>query len=156
MASGIAAAALVGVGIGRFTAPSNDATLPPSAPQATAQRTTPEEAQLELLAERSAQLFTAVVQREPTTNDSVWAASVATMLWTTRQLLGTPALDASRQAVLQDLEMVLVQLLGASSDPDPIEMDLAREAIQLRDLVPRLGALRLSTVPRARPDVEAT
>ena len=145
-ASGIAAAGIIGVGLGRLTAPNNATPPGRHAISVPASRPSPEEMQLSLLAESSATLFSAVVQREPTSNDSAWTANVTTLLWSTRQLLGTPALDASRQAVLEDLELVLVQLLGSSGTSDAFEMDLARRAIQQRELLPRLGALRAVTV----------
>ena len=155
-ASGIAAAGLLGVGIGRMTVPGIAAPSDERAATALVPSPSPEEVQLSLLAESSSNLFTAVVQREPTRSDSAWTTRVATMLWTTRQLLGTPTLDASRQAILEDLELVLVQLLGSSGTADPFEMDLAREAIELRDLLPRLGALRVVVVSHQEPSGEST
>lgn len=154
--SGIAAATLIGAGLGRFTAPSPAAPPGSMAQIVSSGRSSPEEMQLGALAESSASLFTAVVQHEPMASDSTWRVSVSTMLWTTRQLLGTPELDVSRQAILQDLELVLVQLLGVSPGSDPLELDLAREAIQLRDMVPRLGALRSTAESPARSRGEAT
>ena len=155
-ASGIAAAGILGVGLGRLTAPNNATPPGDQAISVPASLPSPEEMQLSLLAESSATLFAAVVQREPTRNDSAWTASVATLLWSTRQLLGTSALDASRQAVLEDLELVLVQLLGSSATSDPFEMELARQAIERRDLLPRLGALRVVTVSVNLPSGQST
>lgn len=156
MVGGIAAALLLGIGIGRRTAPSTGLPSERTTVSAGAHQVTAEDIELDLLAERSAVLFNNVVQRDPMLTDSAWAASVMTLLWTTRQLLETPSLGASQQAILQDLELVLVQLLGVSHGSDPVEMDLAREAIQLRDLVPRLTALRVTAAARARSAEETT
>lgn len=156
LVTGIAAAALLGVVIGRE---SRSAAVHPEVPVTETAATTPgtpEELQLQALAETSVTLFTAVVQREPVVNDSAWTASVTAMLWAARRLLSTPGIGAARQALLQDLELVLVQLLGAAGATASFEMELAREAIEMRDIVSRLGAVHIVAAPGTSRIGEAT
>jgi hypothetical protein len=148
-AAWFAAAALIGLGLGRRSVP-----IAPSAAVLVdtmwVDRPSLEQLQLDALAASSATLLTAVVRGEPMTPDSTWRSGITTMLWATRQLLDAPTLDVSRVAILQDLELVLVQLLGISPGSDSLELELARDAIQWRALVARIAALPSGEAPPAR------
>jgi hypothetical protein len=63
------------------------------------------------------------------------------LLLTTRLLLDSPAADDVRtRALLEDLELVLAQVVRLQSDGNqgPAELDLIRQAMDSRDVMPRL------------------
>jgi hypothetical protein len=61
------------------------------------------------------------------------------LLLTTRLLLDSPAAaDPRFRNLLDDLELVLAQIVRLQSDQSPAELDLIRQALEQRDVLPRL------------------
>lgn len=61
------------------------------------------------------------------------------LLLTTRLLLDSPAAaDPRFRTLLEDLELVLAQVARLQKDQGPIDLDLIREALEQRDVLPRL------------------
>jgi hypothetical protein len=61
------------------------------------------------------------------------------LLLTTRLLLDSPAADDPRfRSLLDDLELVLAQVVRLQSDQGRAELDLIRQALEQRDVLPRL------------------
>ena len=61
------------------------------------------------------------------------------LLQTTRLLLDSPAAaDPRFRNLLEDLELVLAQIVRLQSDQSPAELDLIRQALEQRDVLPRL------------------
>ena len=61
------------------------------------------------------------------------------LLLTTRLLLDSPAAaDARLRGLLEDLELVLAQVVRLQSDQRPAELELIRQALDQRDVLPRL------------------
>ena len=74
------------------------------------------------------------------------------LLSTTRLLLDSPAAasDARLKQLLEDLELVLAQLSRLPAEHGGAEIDLITEALERRDVVPRLRSavvLRLPSAP---------
>ena len=61
------------------------------------------------------------------------------LLLTTRLLLDSPAASDPRfRTLLDDLELVLAQVVRLQSDQSREELDLIRQALEQRDVLPRL------------------
>lgn len=61
------------------------------------------------------------------------------LLLTTRLLLDSPAADDPRlRGLLEDLELVLAQVVRLQTDHGGTELDLIRQALDQRDVLPRL------------------
>ena len=124
--SGIAALLIVGIGIGRITAPGthelaagNGAVTPSKSPSAAleiaaAQHLSQSEAYLTL--------FRASVRSNDM--DSLPVATARQLLATNRLLLDSPVADARLRPLLLDLELVLAEItqLGSTTRPDDIKL----------------------------------
>lgn len=157
---GIAAALVIGIGVGRWSArvsagratvatasrpdsaaalSSTPSPLAPSAPGPVSQVTT------EYLGETAA-LLAALPRSAPTGgagagggSDTRFAVQAAELLTTTRLLLDSPAAqDPQLHSLLEDLELVLAQIARLPAQRGREELDLIREALEQRDVVPRL------------------
>jgi len=61
------------------------------------------------------------------------------LLLTTRLLLDSPAAQDPRlRVLLEDLELVLAQVVRMQTDQQPAELDIIRQALEQRDVLPRL------------------
>ena len=140
---GLAAAAvlLVGVAIGRFSAPppggrrtTTDVAAAPAAPDlayrvAAAQYLTRTEALLTG--------FRSDVRR--TASDTQFVAQARELLLTTRLMLGSPVAKSSRmKALLEDLEVVLAQIATLPSGRRSEDARLINEAIEQRSVLLKL------------------
>jgi hypothetical protein len=146
-AAGIAATLLVGIGIGRFTAvPASDerpivadATIPapPPAPNPL-QRTT-----YEYLDETVTLL--ASLPKDGERGNAQFLARAHQLLGTTRMLLDSPvAGDPRLRDLLEDLELVLAQVARLRAAPRAEELTFIAEAMDERDVVPRLRVVAAS------------
>jgi hypothetical protein len=71
--------------------------------------------------------------------DASFARRADDLLLQTRMLLDSPAaMDPAMRSLFEDLEMILAQVIRLKADPDPTRIDLLNEALQQRDLIPRL------------------
>jgi hypothetical protein len=146
---GIAAALVMGVGVGRFA-------LPGAAPVVAVGGTEADSASpaaaydrvsSELLG-RTVLLLTALPGEGERRGGSERVAMQATELLTsTRLLLDSPAADDLRfKALLEDLELVLTQIAMLQSGHASEELDFITDALVERDVVPRIrtAAARLA------------
>jgi hypothetical protein len=158
-AVGVAATLLIGVGIGRFTAPgtadggdaadlaslpvARDATLPVANDVAEPlQRATSE-----YLDETVALL--ASLRRDVRTtgapSNARFVAQATLLLGTTRLLIDSPAASDPRlRDLLEDLELVLAQVAKLRTEPRPEELTFITEAMDERAVVPRMRTVAAS------------
>lgn len=148
-ALGIAAALLVGVGLGRagerwIGGPAGVfAPLPSGAAVAVANEPAMDDAfrvaAVRHLGESVALLASFSVAGGQAEPDSLFMAQARELLTTTRLLMDTPANgDPNVAALLQDLELVLAQVARLTGGPDTTDVQLIADALATRDLVPRL------------------
>lgn len=164
-AAGIAATLLVGVGIGRLTAPGTPATgVPAVAAASGAPSTAParpgvtlvpaanvaeplQRATFEYLA-RAVTLLDSLprsAQGASLGGDARFVSDAAQLLGTTRLLLDSPAAqDPRMRDLLEDLELVLAQVARLRTAPRADELTFIAEAMDSRDVVPRLRTVAAS------------
>ena len=71
--------------------------------------------------------------------DDLYVGRAHDLLLTTRLLLDSPASDDPRlRALLEDLELVLAQVVRLQVDQGGTELELIRQALEQRDVLPRL------------------
>ena len=138
----MAAVLVLGVAIGRYT------TRGPASPVQVAARTTSEtpdlEASYQLSAERYlGQTVTLVAglpkQLQSGRIDSAYVARASESLTQLRLLMDSPAASNPRlRALFEDLELVLVQVVQMPANGSATDAKLIRQAMQERDVMPRL------------------
>jgi hypothetical protein len=139
----LAAVLLLGVAIGRFglprsatpttiatAAPSADSVAVPEAYQSTTSR---------YLGQTAALLVSLPGDVTSSRGDELYVGRAHDLLLTTRLLLDSPAATDPRfRALLEDLELVLAQVVRLQSERSGPELDLIRQALEQRDVLPRL------------------
>ena len=140
----LAAVLLIGVAIGRFaiprpdpapvtaalTAPAGDSVAVPQAYQGTTSR---------YLGQTAALLVSLPTEGRSEGADAVYLNRAHDLLLTTRLLLDSPAAaDPRFRTLLEDLELVLAQVVRLQSAQSRAELDLIRQALEQRDVLPRL------------------
>ncbi len=142
-AAGIAAALVLGIGIGRYSARPIEAELPafvdatdrPDSvrlPADPLQRTTSSFL-------RDAETLLASAPLEANAVDADFVATSRLMLSSTRLLLDSPAAnDPVLRSMLEDLELILAQFARLRSAPRAEELTFIADAMDERDVVPRL------------------
>lgn len=142
---GLAAALVVGVGIGRLTGarPQFVATLDTSRLASRALRpadsTSYDGTTARYLGQTAALLIALPAETRAGRTDERFVARAAELLTTTRLLLDSPAAaDPKVRALLEDVELVLAQIAHLESDRDRVELELIAQALEQRDLLPRL------------------
>ena len=71
--------------------------------------------------------------------DAAFVSQADALLLQTRLLLDSPAAaDPAFRALLDDLEIVLAQVVRLDARRDPMEVDFLHEALEQRDVLPRL------------------
>jgi hypothetical protein len=140
---GIAAALVMGVGIGRLTRPNptivatadTGARTPDLAPRTPDyDRTTARH-----FGQTAALLIALPSEARAARTDQRFVARAAELLTTTRLLLDSPtAADPRVRALLEDVELVLAQVAHLESDRGRVEFELIAQALEQRDLLPRL------------------
>ena len=137
----MAAVLVLGVAIGRFT------TIAPTTPGPTSTIATqaPDvEASYQLSAERYlGQAVTLVAglpkQLQSGRMDSAYVARASESLTQLRLIMDSPAASNPRlRALFEDLELVLVQVVQMPATDNAIDAKLIRQAMQERDVMPRL------------------
>jgi hypothetical protein len=138
---GLAAALVVGVGIGRLTGPRPEQVATLDAPR-TAPRPQPadyDRATARYLGQTAALLVTLPAEMRAGRADQRFVARAAELLTTTRLLLDSPAAaDPKVRALLEDVELVLAQVAHLDSEGGRVELELIAQALDQRDLLPRL------------------
>jgi hypothetical protein len=140
----LAAVLVLGVAIGRFALPRNELVLPnvalgvpspdslavPEAYQTTTSR---------YLGQTAALLVALPAEAQSDAADAIYHNRAHDLLLTTRLLLDSPAATDPRfRTLLEDLELVLAQVVRLQSEQSRAELDLIRQALEQRDVLPRL------------------
>jgi len=138
----LAAVLLIGVAIGRLTArrapvpqmadarSRADSLAVPEPYQSTTSR---------YLGQAAALLVSLPAEVRADRADERYLGRAHDLLLTTRLLLDSPAADDPRlRALLEDLELVLAQVVRLQTDQGGTELDLIRQALDQRDVLPRL------------------
>jgi hypothetical protein len=141
----LAAVLLLGVAIGRFAIPRTSQPAPATPPVAQAPRDSvavPEPYQTttsRYLGQATALLAALPAEVGPGNEDSPYRGRAHDLLLTTRLLLDTPASGDPRfRTLLEDLELVLAQVVRLQSAESAEELELIRQALEQRDVLPRL------------------
>jgi hypothetical protein len=142
---GMAAALVAGVGIGRLTtrAPgtlaSADFPRPASHDPRLVDTTSYDGATARYLGQTAALLIALPAEARAGRTDQRFVARATELLTTTRLLLDSPAAaDPKVRALLEDVELVLAQVAHLESDRGRVEFELIAQALEQRDLLPRL------------------
>lgn len=140
----LAAVLLIGVAIGRFSLPRTEpaaATIAAAAP-ATDSMAVPEAYQSttsRYLGQTVALLVALPSDGRSDRANDLYMDRAHDLLLTTRLLLDSPAsTDPRFRNLLEDLELVLAQVVRLQSDQSRAELDLIRQALEQRDVLPRL------------------
>lgn len=148
---GLAAALVMGVGVGRFAMPTATTVVAVADSSATPDLAAPSQAYDRVATEllgRTVLLLTALPNGAGAAEASDRFAMQATeLLSNTRLLLDSPASgDVRLKALLEDLEMVLAQIAMLQSGRASQEIDFITDALVERDVVPRIrsAAARLA------------
>ncbi len=147
---GIAATLLIGIAIGRFTAPRQDAVVD-VAPVASAETSAPvpnaayDAATTQYLGQTAALLNALPSEARPGRTDRFFVTQATDLLSTTRLLIDSPAAaDPELRILLDDLELVLAQIARLPKTRSASELDLITEALEQRDVLPRLRSAAAS------------
>jgi hypothetical protein len=133
---GIAAALVVGVGIGRLTRPRPAVVASTETPQPAVSYDRPT---ARYLGQTAALLIALPAEARAGRTDQRFVARAAELLTTTRLLLDSPAAaDPKVRALLEDVELVLAQVAHLESERGRVEFELIAQALEQRDLLPRL------------------
>ena len=141
---GLAAALMLGIGLGRFTM--NRATPEPATVAAVTvpgETATPasnayDKVASELLG-RTVVLLTALPSEARNSSGERFSNQATELLTSTRLLLDSPAASDPRfKDLLEDLELVLAQIAMLQSGRTRQEIDLITDALEERDVVPRI------------------
>lgn len=141
---GLAAALVAGVGIGRLTTSRQaiaNAGLPRTADVSARvpDTTSYDRSTARYLGQTAALLIALPAEARAGRTDQRFVARAAELLTTTRLLLDSPAAaDPNVRALLEDVELVLAQIAHLESDRGRVEYELITQALEQRDLLPRL------------------
>ena len=139
---GLAAALVVGVGIGRLTSPKPPQVATVDAPRPATRAVQPadyDRATTRYLGQTAALLVALPAEVRAGRADQRFVARAAELLTTTRLLLDSPAAaDPRVRALLEDVELVLAQVAHLDSEGGRVELELIAQALEQRDLLPRL------------------
>jgi hypothetical protein len=142
---GLAAALVLGVGIGRLTSPGPhrvagaDIPRPDSRAPRRADSTSYDVATARYLGQTAALLVALPAEARAGRTDQQFVARAVELLTTTRLLLDSPAAaDPKVRALLEDVELVLAQIAHLESERGRVEFELIAQAMEQRDLLPRL------------------
>ncbi len=140
-----AAILVVGVGIGRLSVSPAATSLAPSPntvaemPALLAEGTLDVPGAERYLGQTVALLASLQPDAGSSLGDTLMTARASRLLSTTRFLLDSPsASDPNVRALLEDLELVLVQIVQIPSSKSASDVELIHQAMQQRDVMPRL------------------
>jgi hypothetical protein len=142
----MAASLVMGVSIGRFTAPDQVAsveTTDTGVSRAPVVGKAYQRAASEFLGQTAVLLTALPAEARSGSADDAFASQASQLLITTRLLLDSPAASDRRiRDLLEDLELVLAQVARLeSSTRQRAELDLITEALEQRDVVPRIRSV---------------
>jgi hypothetical protein len=140
----LAAVLVIGVAIGRFALPGSTAPATQVAVTADSVQGTSIDGPYQSTASRYLGQATALLASLPTDVNAANAGEpykgrAHDLLLTTRLLLDSPAAaDPRFRTLLEDLELVLAQVVRLQSAESSAELELIRQALEQRDVLPRL------------------
>jgi hypothetical protein len=142
----MAAMLVLGVGVGRYSvmrvAAPDEVAVTASAPETVAPTTVSTEYELvtdHYLGETAALLIALPAELNARRADSNFLARADDLLLQTRRLLDSPAAaDPGLHTLFEDLELVLAQVVRLQGDRDQTRIELLRQALEQRDVIPRL------------------
>jgi hypothetical protein len=147
----IAAALIVGVGLGRASMMLGHRNVPASAPAPVAVAAAPaaradtnmarpyEVETSQYLGETAALLVSLPAEVKSGRADQEFTGRAADLLTRTRLLMDSPAAnDPAMRSLFEDLELVLAQVVRLQQNSKRIELDLINRALEQRDVIPRL------------------
>ena len=138
----LAATLVLGVAIGRMSARQPDVGSDPRQVAAADSLKVPEPYQSttsRYLGQTAALLATLPIEVRAGRTDERFVGRAQDLLLTTRLLLDSPAAaDPRIRTLLDDLELVLAQIVRLQTDQGSEELDLIRQALDSRDVLPRL------------------
>jgi hypothetical protein len=139
----MAAMLVVGIGLGRFSvvrSGNDEAAVAPAS--ASAPSAVPNEYELvtdHYLGETAALLIALPAELNSRRADSNFIARADDLLLQTRRLLDSPAAtDPGLHTLFEDLELVLAQVVRLQGERDQTRIELLRQALEQRDVIPRL------------------
>jgi hypothetical protein len=143
---GLAAALIIGIGIGRFAPGWGASASRPETPVATlaAGDRLPvpavyESTTSQYLGQTAALLLALPTAARGGRADGQFISKAQNLLLTTRLLLDSPAAqDAKLRGLLDDLELVLAQVVRLQSEQNASDLDLINQALEQHDVLPRL------------------
>ena len=154
LAIGLAATLVFGIGIGRYSARVQDSLVDAvrgsEATETLAARSDAahlaagpyQEATTRYLGQTAALLIALPSSPRDANADRRFILQAGELLSTTRLLLDSPAAnDPQLKSLLDDLELVLAQIARLPAKRDAAELDLIHEALEQRDVVPRLRSV---------------
>jgi hypothetical protein len=139
----LAAVLLLGVALGRFSArraPAASPGIAGRAPSDTVSLAEPYQSTASRYLGQTAALLVALPgEVRAGRADDRFLGRAHDLLLTTRLLLDSPAAaDPRFRTLLEDLELVLAQVVRLQTDQGRVDLDLIREALEQRDVLPRL------------------
>lgn len=139
----LAAVLVIGVAIGRFglprRTPESTAVATAAAPDSLAVPEAYQSTTSRYLGQTAALLVSLPGDVTSNRADELYVGRAHDLLLTTRLLLDSPAATDPRfRALLEDLELVLAQVVRLQSERSGPELDLIRQALEQRDVLPRL------------------
>jgi hypothetical protein len=138
----LAAVLLIGVAIGRFSARRSPALVADAGRATRDSLAVPEPYQSttsRYLGQAAALLVALPADVRADRADARYLGRAHDLLLTTRLLLDSPAAEDPRlRALLEDLELVLAQVVRLQTDEGTTELELIRQALDQRDVLPRL------------------
>lgn len=152
-----AATLLIGVAIGRYAIPPGvesvrtesvaaSSALPPAAAPATPAAEVYREETNRYLGQAAALLISLPSQQSGESADARFASRAGELLMTTRLLMDSPAAqDTKLRALLEDLELVLVQIARLRSQRNHSDLDLINQAVEQGDVLSRLNSAAATT-----------
>lgn len=152
---GLAAGLLIGVAVGRGIRPTaaglQEPTVATASDAATpdpAAGSTVDLATARYLGQTAALLVSLPAEQPGAVAEPQFVDRARQLLSTTRLLLDAPAAsDPQTRALLEDLELVLAQIVGIPSGNRREELELINQALEQRELLPRLQSAVSSAAP---------
>ena len=138
----MAAVLIIGVAIGRFALPRDNAAAPATVASAASADSVKIPEPYQATTSRYLGQTAALLVGFPADGQRADGANIGRardLLSTTRMLLDSPAASDPRlRALLEDLELVLAQVVRLQADRSADELEFIRQALEQRDVLPRL------------------
>ena len=146
-----AATLLIGIGIGYSLPLGKDSQTPPAVSVASSEALPSDTAKVveayrdqasQYLGQAAALLISLPANGAPDRTDARFAGKAADLLVTTRLLMDSPAAqDPKLRALLEDLELVLVQIARLRVERNRSDLDLIHQTVEQSDVISRLNSV---------------